>query len=134
MKTYVSAGILQKGDRILVCQRPEQSHFGGQWEFPGGKRSEGEDAKECLIRELDEELGLHLDPEKITPLFTLERPETELVMDFMLCAPDDYKPAMNEHNAMAWITLDEIGKYPFCINDQIMLEQVDLHSLFADKK
>ena len=55
---HVSAGILMRDGRILVCQRrPDQPHP-HKWEFPGGKREGGESMAECLRRELREELGI----------------------------------------------------------------------------
>jgi 8-oxo-dGTP diphosphatase len=58
MTVEVSAGIIVKAGRVLVCQRrPDQPH-GSKWEFPGGKREGGESMEECLRRELREELGI----------------------------------------------------------------------------
>jgi len=54
----VTAGILTKGDRILVCQRHRSDRYALQWEFPGGKVQEGEDLKASLKRELAEELAI----------------------------------------------------------------------------
>ncbi|MGD9764941.1 MAG: (deoxy)nucleoside triphosphate pyrophosphohydrolase [Candidatus Binatia bacterium] len=54
----VSAGIIVRDGRVLACQRrPEEAH-GGRWEFPGGKRENGESPADCLRRELMEELGI----------------------------------------------------------------------------
>ncbi len=52
----VTAGIILDGERILVCQRHHSDAYGLQWEFPGGKVRDGENLKECLHRELAEEL------------------------------------------------------------------------------
>jgi 8-oxo-dGTP diphosphatase len=52
----VTAGIVVKGDRILICQRHHSDAYGMQWEFPGGKVQKGEDLKASLRRELTEEL------------------------------------------------------------------------------
>ena len=54
----VVAAILERGGKILICQRrPEQSHA-LKWEFPGGKVEDGESPAAALERELTEELGI----------------------------------------------------------------------------
>jgi 8-oxo-dGTP diphosphatase len=54
----VVAGIIRRGDRILICRRtPEQSHP-LKWEFPGGKVEPGETPAQALQRELQEELDI----------------------------------------------------------------------------
>jgi 8-oxo-dGTP diphosphatase len=58
MLTVVAALIVQEG-KLLACQRARGSRFELQWEFPGGKREEGETLQAALARELYEELGVH---------------------------------------------------------------------------
>jgi 8-oxo-dGTP diphosphatase len=55
---YVAAGLILRGDEVLVCQRKAGAALGLKWEFPGGKIEAGESAEEALLRELDEELGI----------------------------------------------------------------------------
>jgi 8-oxo-dGTP diphosphatase len=57
MKRVVAALIVQKG-KLLVCQRTRHQTMPLKWEFPGGKIEEGEQARDALRRELDEELGI----------------------------------------------------------------------------
>ena len=57
MLTVVAALIAFEG-KLLVCQRRRRSRFELQWEFPGGKREEGETLEAALARELNEELGV----------------------------------------------------------------------------
>ena len=54
----VVAGLLKRGNRILVGKRPENHSLAGQWEFPGGKIESGEQPEFALARELEEELGI----------------------------------------------------------------------------
>jgi 8-oxo-dGTP diphosphatase len=57
MKRVVAALIFQDG-KILVCQRTRHQTMPLKWEFPGGKIEPGEQPRDALRRELDEELGI----------------------------------------------------------------------------
>jgi 8-oxo-dGTP diphosphatase len=58
MKQVVAALIL-KDDKVLVCQRTRHQTMPLKWEFPGGKIETGEQPRDALRRELDEELGIN---------------------------------------------------------------------------
>jgi 8-oxo-dGTP diphosphatase len=57
MKRVVAALIFQH-EQILVCQRTRHQTMPLKWEFPGGKIEEGEQPRDALHRELEEELGI----------------------------------------------------------------------------
>ena len=57
MKRVVAALIISKG-QILVCQRTRHQTMPLKWEFPGGKIEIGEQPRDALRRELEEELGI----------------------------------------------------------------------------
>jgi len=57
VKRVVAALILKNG-KVLVCQRTRHQTMPLKWEFPGGKIEEGEQPRDALRRELDEELGI----------------------------------------------------------------------------
>jgi 8-oxo-dGTP diphosphatase len=54
----VVAALIVKDGKILVCQRTKHQTMPLKWEFPGGKIEEGEQPRDALHRELDEELGI----------------------------------------------------------------------------
>jgi 8-oxo-dGTP diphosphatase len=54
----VVAGLITRDDKLLVCQRTRHQTMPLKWEFPGGKIEEGEQPRDALRRELDEELGI----------------------------------------------------------------------------
>ncbi|HEU5451692.1 MAG TPA: (deoxy)nucleoside triphosphate pyrophosphohydrolase [Terriglobales bacterium] len=54
----VVAGFIVRGDTVLICQRTRHQPMPLKWEFPGGKIEEGEQPRDALRRELDEELGI----------------------------------------------------------------------------
>jgi 8-oxo-dGTP diphosphatase len=57
VKRVVAALIFQNG-KILVCQRTRHQVMPLKWEFPGGKIEDGEQPRDALHRELEEELGI----------------------------------------------------------------------------
>ena len=58
MKQVVAALILKDG-KVLVCQRTRHQSMPLKWEFPGGKIEDGEQPRDALRRELEEELGIN---------------------------------------------------------------------------
>lgn len=55
------AAIVNENNEVLIARRPDHVHQGGLWEFPGGKLEAGESTEQALRREIDEELGIHID-------------------------------------------------------------------------
>jgi 8-oxo-dGTP diphosphatase len=55
----VVAGLIFKDGKVLVCQRTKHQTMPLKWEFPGGKIEEGEQPRDALRRELEEELGIN---------------------------------------------------------------------------
>lgn len=64
----VAVALVDRDDRILLQQRRLTSEHGGLWEFPGGKVEPGESPQMAILREIDEELGVRLDPASLFPV------------------------------------------------------------------
>jgi len=50
--------LIWRDGKVLICQRTRHQVMPLKWEFPGGKIEEGEQPRDALRRELDEELGI----------------------------------------------------------------------------
>lgn len=70
----VAAALIDPVGHILLQKRPETRTHGGLWEFPGGKVEPYERAIDALVRELSEELGIVLEPDRPTAIGFAEAP------------------------------------------------------------
>ena len=59
------AFIFDENGDVLLAKRAAHKHFGGLWEFAGGKIKDNETVAEAITRELLEELCVHVAVEKI---------------------------------------------------------------------
>lgn len=125
----VTAAILEKDGKILICQRPAKKRCGLLWEFPGGKLEAGESLPQCIVRECREELGITITNPVLFETVTLE--EAGLRLNFFKAALKDAVPVRKEHAAFAWIRPEDIRRYSFCPSDQKMIEQAGIEALFA---
>lgn len=65
--TVVAVALVDGEGRVLVQQRPPGKPMAGLWEFPGGKVEPDELPEAALSRELEEELGIMVDPARLAP-------------------------------------------------------------------
>ena len=122
----VTAAIICKDGKFLICQRPKGKNCELLWEFPGGKIESGETAEACIVREIQEELGVTL---RILRKFTdviYEYPDKTVHLHFFLTEIASGELTCKEHNALAWITADEIGNFQFCPADKTMIQNNNL--------
>lgn len=61
----VAIALVWRGEELLITRRPDNTHLGGLWEFPGGKLGAGEDPRLGAEREVREEVGLVCRAERI---------------------------------------------------------------------
>jgi 8-oxo-dGTP diphosphatase len=109
-----AAALVDVDGRVLICRRPEGKQLAGLWEFPGGKVEPGETPEACLIRELEEELGIRVSAPCLAPfVFASHAYESfHLLMPLYLCRRWEGQVVNREHEAVAWVKPAKLGDYP----------------------
>ncbi|MCZ2203916.1 8-oxo-dGTP diphosphatase MutT [Bartonella sp. A05] len=109
----VACALLDRDNRVLLTERPQGKSLAGLWEFPGGKIEQGETPEVSLIRELEEELGIHVQPNHLLPLtFASHSYETfHLLMPFYLCRDYEGMPQGREGQNLKWVFIGDLDKY-----------------------
>lgn len=114
----LACALIDASGRVLLTQRPEGKAMAGLWEFPGGKCEPGETPEDCLIRELQEELGIDVAARDLTPLSFASHAYGPADGDFHLLMPlyachkwrGECRPA--EAQNMAWVQAAQLNNYP----------------------
>ncbi|WP_336276447.1 (deoxy)nucleoside triphosphate pyrophosphohydrolase [Bartonella sp. CB178] len=106
----VACALLDKDNRVLLAERPQGKPMAGLWEFPGGKIERGETPEASLIRELDEELGIHVSESNLFPLtFVSHGYESfHLLMPLYLCSHYEGVVHGREGQNLKWVFIGDL--------------------------
>lgn len=110
----VACALVDPDGRVLIAQRPEGKQLAGLWEFPGGKVEKGETPEECLIRELDEELGIATQAACLAPLTFASHTydDFHLLMPLYVCRRFSGIPEPRAAQALKWVRPNRLRDYP----------------------
>lgn len=122
--TEVVAALIWQGERFLACQRPQHKARGLLWEFVGGKVEPGETWEQALIRECREELDVTVRVGGIFMELVHEYPDLTVHLTLFHAGIAEGTPKLLEHQALRWLTVEEMDQYPFCPADQAILARL----------
>ena len=110
--------------KLLITQRQADTHLGGLWEFPGGKREPSETFEACLTRELREELGIEVEVGGLVESLTHAYPEKTVHLKFYRCVWKQHEPQPLGCAAFQWVSATELKDYAFPGADARLLEML----------
>lgn len=117
----VSAGLVFRDSKLLITQRHADAHLGGLWEFPGGKREANETFKQCLVRELREELGIEVAVGEVIESLTHDYPGKSVHLKFFRCTWKSGEPQTLDCADLKWVAREELNNYSFPAADARLL-------------
>ena len=122
--TEVVAALIWDGNQFMICQRPAHKARGLLWEFVGGKVEPGETKEQALIRECREELAVTLSVGDVFMDVIHEYPDLTVHLTLFHAGIAEGTPRLLEHQALRWLTVEEMDQYPFCPADQAILARL----------
>lgn len=124
----VAAGVVVRGDKVLLTQRKADAHLAGRWEFPGGKVDAGEDPRVAVARELEEELGIAVEVGDVLEVtfFRYEEAAKCVLLLFYEAdlRADSPEPRARDVAAFEWAGVDGLGPSRFPPADVDVLVKV----------
>ena len=99
-------GIVVRGGAVVLLRNRRD-----EWELPGGKLELGESPERCVAREIEEELGLEVEPHALVDswVYTIT-PGTHVLVLTYGCTERVAHDAVlsDEHTRFAWFALDDV--------------------------
>ena len=109
-----ACALVDADGRVLLAQRPEGKQLAGLWEFPGGKVEPGETPEQCIIRELQEEIGIETEIPCLAPLTFASHSydDFHLLMPLFVCRRFRGIAQPREGQALKWVRPKQMRDYP----------------------
>jgi len=120
----VAAGLIFRDGKLLITQRHADTHLGGLWEFPGGKRETEETYEQCLVRELREELGVEVRVGEAFEAVSHSYPEKTVHLKFYCCQMVAGEPQPLGCAALKWVSQQELKDYVFLAADSQLIRKL----------
>lgn len=125
-KIEVVAAVIVDNNKYMCVQRGMNSknYLSEKWEFPGGKIEDKENHTEALVREIQEELNMQIEP--VNHLITVDHtyPDFQLIMHAYLSKIIDGEPKLTEHLDLKWLPADQLSNLDWAAADVPIVEKI----------
>lgn len=118
----VTCAIIVREGKILLAQNRADSDHPLQWEFPGGKIQPGENAVECIRREIQEELEIEIEVLRELCSVEFDYGHKQIRLLPFLCKIIRGEIRLNDHESIAWLLPDEIFAANLSAADRALLK------------
>ena len=128
----IAVGVLVDArQRLLIAQRRSGTPGAGCWEFPGGKREADEPMRDCLARELAEEIGVR--DCRIEPLIRFSHARGERPVRLHVWRIDAWQDQAEgrEGQTLAWVEREQLPDHALLPATDVILRALDLPRRYA---
>ena len=123
--TIVTAAVIVRDGRVLICRRRADQKHPLKWEFPGGKVEPGEDPAAGLSRELDEELGIRVEQAEEITRFSFQYPGwPPILLVFFRVERYCGRPENRIFAEIHWAAAAELTRFDFLEGDVEFVRQL----------
>ena len=122
----IAAGIIRRGDRVLIARRHENGLLGGLWEFPGGKVEDGETPEQAVRREIREELAVRVRVDDLFMTLDHQYSHFTITLHAFLCTYLSGQPKALGCAEWRWVPMSELNEFAFpAANKAILMKLLD---------
>lgn len=100
--TRVTCAIIESDGKVLAAQRSRVMSMPLKWEFPGGKIEPGEEADQCIVREIREEMNVEIKVLHFLPGHIFDYGVTKIELIPFICKITGGALKCNEHEKIVW--------------------------------
>jgi 8-oxo-dGTP diphosphatase len=118
--TEVVCALIVEDGKLLIVRHGPLSKHPGKWEFPGGKTKAGETPEEALIREIREELCLHVRLIQSLEPVQYDYSDNSIRLIPFICRCESGNIHLTEHAEFRWIILPETDQYDLLPADRLI--------------
>ena len=115
MAKIVAKALVRNSEGLYLVLYRSNTHplFPEHIDFPGGEVEPEEIPEAAVAREIQEETGLSVNPNKLKKLFAKQyRQTTHMLFEAKLAEPDAKVALSWEHKSYRWITPEELKSLP----------------------
>lgn len=109
----VCCAVVIENGLVLIARRSGKMSMPDKWEFPGGKIEDGEDPKNCLRREIEEELGVKIFIGDLLGTFMHDYPGFSIILHAFSVKIQSGNLFCQEHSELKWVNPSELRNFDF---------------------
>jgi 8-oxo-dGTP diphosphatase len=120
----VVTAVIERDGKYLITQRRPNAVFPMLWEFPGGRREDGESNEDALRREIRERLDVDVEVVKVMLFKSFEYEQYTLDLHVYECRLENDAFKCQGVQDFKWVSSAEFDQYEFTPADEASMAKL----------